>query len=224
MLVIFDLDGTLLDTLEDLYRCGNHILDLHGHPTHSKEAYRYFVGNGIRKLIERALPVKYRDPQYIERLFREFLDFYDIHKMDYTKPYSGIVELLEYLQNRGIQMAVASNKAHEAMDELMRHYFPFIQFVAVLGHRPGVPPKPSPEIIQDILKISGEKITETLYVGDSAVDMETARNAHLKKVGVLWGFRDKPELETSGADYFLESPDIQKFEEILHHFSQTEKG
>src|SRR5574344_604103 len=166
-LIIFDLDGTLLNTLEDLYNCTNYILRKFGYPEHPREAYRFFVGNGIRKLIERAIPESARTPERIDLIFKEFLNYYEIHKMDETTVYDGIQDLLKELQSRHIKIAVASNKAHEVMDPLMRHYFPDIRFAAVLGNRKGYPTKPNPDIVFEILKMTDTLPENTLYAGDT---------------------------------------------------------
>lgn len=214
MLAIFDLDGTLLNSLEDLCNSGNYILSKHGYPTHPLEAYKMFVGSGIRKLVERALPENARQEEILEPLFQEFIEYYFVHKMDKTMPYPGITEWLEGLQQRDIKLAVASNKAHAAMAPLMEHYFPTIRFSAILGNKPGQLPKPDPKIIFEILEITHESPNTTIYIGDSSVDMETAANAGLKKIGVLWGFRTKEELVKAGADALLEKPDLTSFLDI----------
>jgi len=206
MLVIFDLDGTLLNTLEDLCNSCNHTLASYGFPTHSLYSYRYFVGDGMRKLIERSLPEDKRTVDTMERVYSDFLSYYQEHKMDKTAPYAGIRQTLEILQAKGVKIAVASNKAHEAMDALMRHYFPSIQFTAVFGKRPNVPVKPDPSIIFDILHIAKTPQKEAWYVGDTATDMLTASNAGLRKIGVLWGFRNRIELEQAGADIIISDP------------------
>lgn len=218
MLVIFDLDGTLLNTLDDLAAAGNYVLANHGFPIHPVEAYKQFVGNGIRKLVERAVPQKVLENIDLESLFQEFMAYYSAHKMDKTMPYNGIIKLLEWLQNKGIKLAVASNKAHEAMEPLMQHYFPTIRFDVVLGHKDGANPKPSPDIVLQIMAELGETTKTTLYVGDSNVDMETAANANLPKIGVLWGFRSRDELVDAGADYLLQQPNISDFEDIMCQF------
>lgn len=211
-LIIFDLDGTLLNTLEDLHDCTNYILKEYGYPTHPLDSYRYFVGNGIRMLLERALTPEARDSAPLERIYQDFLAYYAVHKMDKTSVYDGIMELLLELQKRNIKIAVASNKAHEAMPELMNHYFPQISFSAVLGNRQGSPIKPAPDIVYDILKITHSNAQNTLYVGDTATDMQTATNAGLRKIGVLWGFRTLEELVQSGADFIAKVPiDILKW-------------
>lgn len=209
-LVIFDMDGTILDTLQDLADSTNHLLRSHGFPEHPLDAYRYFVGNGIKKLIERAIPESERTPEKIETFYKEFLPYYEIHKEDKTKPYPGIMKLLQELQNMGIATAVASNKIQSAMLPLTNHYFPGIRFAAVLGSRDGIPPKPHPSIVEDIIYKTGVQKSEVLYAGDTAVDMQTAFNAGVRKIGVLWGFRTREELEASGADFIIEKP-----EEIL---------
>lgn len=204
-LVIFDLDGTLLNTLEDLKECTNYILRKYQFPEHPLDSYRYFVGNGIPVLIQKAIPEN--TPKELElQILEEFLDYYDIHKADLTAPYPGIVSLLETLQNKDIQIAVASNKIHNAMAPLMLFYFPTIQFLAALGSREGVPPKPHPQIVEDIISMTDFDLSEVLYVGDTKVDMETAHRAHLKAVGVLWGFRDREELECANAEYIIKYP------------------
>ena len=213
-LVIFDMDGTLLDTLQDLADCTNYLLRQHGFPEHPVDAYRYFVGNGNRKLIERAIPESERSIEKIESFFQEFLPYYEIHKEDKTRPYPGIVELLEELQNQNVKMAIASNKIQEAMLPLAQHYFPDIHFDAVLGNRQGIAPKPDPAIVEDILQITGVSKEETLYVGDTAVDMQTAFAAGVRKVGVLWGFRTLEELQEAGADIIVEKP--EEILQILH--------
>ncbi len=205
-LVIFDLDGTLLNTIDDLGDSGNHILNKYGFPTHPIEKYCYFVGDGIRKLVKRMLPEDKREEDFIDKIKNEFIVYYDIHKADKTAPYEGIVELLETLQKNNIKIAVASNKTHDVMDELMQYYFPNIRFSAVFGQRKDVPVKPNPMIVSDILKITETDKEKTLYVGDTSIDMLTAKNADLKSVGVLWGFRTKEELLQAGAHIIIEKP------------------
>lgn len=206
-LIIFDLDGTLLNTLEDLADSGNYMLSRYGFPQHPLSSYRYFVGNGIQKLVERILPYDKRELAFILKFKKEFITYYDLHKSDKTTPYSGIIPLLENLQKRKIKLAVASNKSHEVMHDLMRFYFPTVTFSTVLGQRPEIPTKPDPRIVYDILEITQIAKENTLYVGDTSVDILTAKNAGLKSVGVLWGFRDRDELIQSGADAIIQKPD-----------------
>ena len=205
-LVIFDLDGTLLDTLDDLATSVNHALQLYGYPQHELAAYRYFVGNGIAKLIERALPEEARQEENISRLRSAFVSHYQTHKTNLSKPYPGIPELLESLHEQNILLAVASNKYHQGTVELVRHFFGESLFSIVLGQREGIPVKPDPTIIEDVLTFTAVPKSETLYVGDSGIDMQAARNSAVTSVGVTWGFRPRQELEQNGASLIVDSP------------------
>lgn len=205
-LVIFDLDGTLLDSIDDLAASTNHALQLHGYPQHERATYRYFVGNGVRKLIERALPEDARQADNINHLLQDFLSYYQTHKTVYTRPYQGIPETLAQLHAAGIQLAVASNKYHQGTLELIHHYFGEKLFSIVLGQREGIPVKPDPAIVHDILTQTALPANRTLYVGDSGVDMQTAINSRLTSIGVTWGFRPRTELEANSADYIINSP------------------
>ncbi|MDL2230973.1 HAD family hydrolase [Bacteroidales bacterium OttesenSCG-928-L19] len=205
-LVIFDMDGTLLDTLQDLADSTNYVLRQHGYPEHPQEAYRYFVGNGSRILIERALPPEARNTETIEALHNEYIPYYEAHKEAHTAPYPGIIPLLQELKKRGILIAIASNKIEETMYPLTEYYFPNISFAAVMGSLAGRPIKPNPAMVEAILEKTGIAKSETLYVGDTGVDMQTAANAGLFKVGVLWGFRTLEELQQAGADAIIAEP------------------
>lgn len=200
-LVIFDLDGTLLNTIADLAQSTNYALKQLGYPTHSVDEYRFMVGNGINKLFERALPEGEKSEENVLRVRKEFIPYYDIHNVDDSSPYPGIPELLSDLQNHGIQLAVASNKYQAATQKLIGHYFPSIRFVAVFGQREGVNVKPDPTIVFDILKQSNTPKEAVLYVGDSGVDMQTAINAGVTACGVTWGFRPRAELEKFNPSY-----------------------
>ena len=195
-LVIFDLDGTLLDTIADLAESANYALKQLGYPTHDVETIRTFVGNGINKLLERALPPHEQTEENVMRMRSHFVPYYDVHNADLSSPYPGIVNLLEDLQAKGIQIAVASNKYQAATVKLVKQYFPNIDFVEILGQREGINVKPDPTIVFDILKKAKVSFEETLYVGDSGVDMQTAINAGVDAVGVTWGFRPRAELES----------------------------
>ena len=195
-LVIFDLDGTLLDTIDDLATGANHALEVLGYPTHERATIRSFVGNGINKLLERSLPEGEKTEEHVMRMRSVFIPYYDAHNADLTVPYEGIPELLERLQEGGVMLAVASNKYQAATEKLVAHYFPNINFIKVLGQRNEVPIKPDPAIVMDILKEAGVSKDAVLYVGDSGVDMLTALNAQVDAVGVTWGFRPKLELST----------------------------
>lgn len=206
-LVIFDLDGTLLNTLFDLAHSVNYALEKCGLYVHPVENYRFFVGNGIIKLLERILPDDKRTELVMSQVKEQFLAYYDTHNTDCTEPYTGIPELLKALQYNGLLLAVASNKYQKATEKLIRHFFPDFTFVAVLGQREGVPIKPNPAIVNDILAIAGLSADEAVYIGDSGVDMETASNSGIRSIGVTWGFRPREELESAGAHHIAGTPD-----------------
>ncbi len=193
-LIIFDLDGTLLNTIADLAHSTNFALESNGFPTHEIEEYKYFVGNGINKLFERALPEGEKSEENIAKVRNVFLVHYDRHNADHSRPYEGMVELLEQLLKKGIKLAVASNKYQAATEKLVPHFFPTVSFVAILGQREGINPKPDPTIVHDILSVANVTKEETLYVGDSNVDMQTAINSGVDACGVAWGFRPVAEL------------------------------
>lgn len=201
-LVIFDLDGTLLDTIEDLANSVNHALSRYHYPTHPVEAYNFFVGNGLTRLVERALPEDARTEDTVSMVRAEFMKHYAIHSEDSTKPYPGITELISRLAADGYQLGVASNKVHVATVELVKRFFPEVQFTAVFGQRDGYPVKPNPVILEDIIQLAGVDKNEVMYVGDSGVDAATAYNAGVSFTGVLWGFRPQKELEEAGATQF----------------------
>lgn len=193
-LVIFDLDGTLLDTIADLAQATNQALQQLGFPVHEEKSYYRFVGSGINKLFERALPLQERTAENVAKVRALFVPYYDAHNADLTRPYDGIVPLLEHLQNNGFLLAIASNKYQSATEKLVRHYFTQIHFSAVLGQREGLPVKPDPLFVKEILTLTQTSAQETLYVGDSDVDMMTARNAEVEACAVTWGFRSREEL------------------------------
>lgn len=205
-LVIFDLDGTLINSVADLGQATNHALQLHGFPMHDLSKYNYFVGNGVTKLIERALPEQFRDEATIEKVKSGFLDYYMRHKTDLTRPYDGIPELLHALQEKGVKIAVASNKFIAGTQALVKGFFPDIDFCAVLGQREGVPIKPDPYIANEAMQLAGVGRGDCLYVGDTATDMQTASNAGLESVGVSWGFRPVSELKDAGAAHIIDKP------------------
>lgn len=202
-LAIFDLDGTLLNTVADLANATNQALSQCGYPTHPTDAYYQFVGNGINKLFARTLPEESRGEEEVQRIRSLFVPYYDQHNADDSRPYDGIPELLEHLQDKGVKIAVASNKYQQATEKLVRHFFPTIDFVAIYGQREGVPIKPDPTIVNDILRETGISAIETIYIGDSGVDMQTASNANVESIGVTWGFRSEEELRTNGAAHIV---------------------
>lgn len=202
-LVIFDLDGTLLNTIADLGNACNHALRELGYSEHALLTYNYMVGNGVRKLVERAEPDA--DPKTVDRLLSIFREYYDEHCMDHTVPYPGIPDMLRTLDSRGVSIAVASNKYQAAAERIVRHYFPDIPFVAIMGQVEGRPTKPDPSIIFSILNEYPTPKNDVLYAGDSGVDMETARRACIESVGVSWGFRPVSELRAAYADHIVSS-------------------
>ena len=204
-LVIFDLDGTLLNTIADLANSTNYALKVLGYPIHEPDKYNFMVGNGINKLFERALPDGEKTEENVLRVRQEFVPYYDQHNADKSRPYPGVTELLETLQTAGMQLAVASNKYQAATEKLIAHYFPNIKFTAVFGQREGIPVKPDPIIVKEILQIAKVQEEETLYVGDSGGDMQTAINAGVTSCGVTWGFRPRTELESFHPDHIVDN-------------------
>lgn len=208
--IIFDLDGTLLNTLDDLADAANHTMEQMGYPTHSLESYRYFVGNGVPKLLERCLPEDKRTEENILTARKLFAEYYNVHFTDKTAPYDGVAELLESLKKSGVKMAVASNKSDEFTVSLVKKFFGDA-FDAVQGGRADVPKKPAPDIAYGIMERLGAVPENTYFAGDSNVDMYTAKNAGITAIGCLWGFRTKEELVEGGADFLAEKPsDIYK--------------
>jgi phosphoglycolate phosphatase len=205
-LVIFDLDGTLVNTIADLADSVNYALQTLGYPAQPYEKFPYFVGNGIYKLIERALPPESRDEQTIRAVKAVFMDYYMLHNTDKSTVYDGVGKLLRALAGKGVALAVASNKVHEATVAMIARLFPGIGFACVLGQRDGVPTKPNPAIVAEILQTASATPSETLYVGDSGVDMQTAHNAGITAVGVTWGLRPVEELRQNAADIIIDSP------------------
>ena len=204
--VIFDLDGTLLNTLDDLADAGNYTCRHYGWPEHPVEAYKYFVGNGMPKLVERFTPEDQRAPEILKAALDVFVPYYNTHKEDKTVPYAGVPEMLERLRMAGVQMAVLTNKAHPLAQDVMERYFPGM-FHFVQGALPDKPAKPDPTLLRGLMERMGAKEEETLFVGDSNVDIRTARNGGLTSCGVLWGFRTARELTLEGADHLAENPE-----------------
>lgn len=201
--VIFDLDGTLLDTLQDLTDAVNYALARFQMPQRSIDEVRQFVGNGIRRLMLRAVPNGENNPDF-DAVFSTFRGYYDMHCNDKTKPYEGIMDLIDTLLKQGIYLAVVSNKVDSAVQTLRQRYFP--QIAVAVGDREGLQRKPAPDSMFEAMAAFGAERGETLYVGDSEVDIETAKNAGVVCVSVLWGFRDRECLEKNGAQIFIEKP------------------
>ena len=228
-LVIFDLDGTLIDSLEDLGAAVNHALALRDLPLHTREDYRKMVGHGVRNLVEKALEASVgpmtegnyfsgrcpknqfpsvetrpdnpknqfpsaRTDSYVDAALADFKEYYSAHIDVHTRPYPGIPELLADLQAAGVRLAVASNKFQEGTERLIHSLFPDIQFIAILGNRPGYPLKPAPEIVQEVLRKADIGPSDAVMVGDSPTDMRTAANGGIEGLAVTWGYRTADEL------------------------------
>ena len=203
---VFDLDGTLLDTLGDLAASTNYALRTHGMPEHSLDDVRRFVGNGVRVLMERAVPQGAENPQF-EAAFQTFREHYMQHSLDTTKPYDGILETLETLKAEGCRLAVVSNKMMAATQELCRHFFHDTIEVAIGEHEAqGIRKKPAPDTVNEAFRQLGVGKERAVYVGDSDVDILTARNSGLPCISVLWGFRDRDFLIQHGAETFISAP------------------
>lgn len=203
---VFDLDGTLLDTLGDLAASTNYALRTHGMPVHSLDDVRRFVGNGVRVLMERAVPQGAENPQF-EAAFQTFRTHYMQHSLDTTKPYDGILETLEALKAEGCRLAVVSNKMMAATQELCRHFFRDTIEVAIGEHEAqGIRKKPAPDTVNEAFRQLGVGKERAVYVGDSDVDILTARNSGLPCISVLWGFRDRDFLIQHGAETFISAP------------------
>ena len=203
---IFDLDGTLLDTLADLATAVNYALRQHGMPEHTIDDVRRFVGNGVRKLMERAIPDGEKNPDF-EATFATFREYYMHHSLDTTRPYPGIIETLEALKEQGCRLAVVSNKMMAATQELCRHFFAETIEVAIgENEAAGIRKKPAPDTVFEALRQLGEEKDSAVYVGDSDVDLETANNSGLPCISVLWGFRNRDFLIQHGAKTFISAP------------------
>ena len=211
-LAIFDLDGTLIDTIEDLGTAVNHALGLRGLPRHSIAQYRDMVGHGIRQLVINALGPAAGDP-LTDEVLADFVDYYVAHIDVHTRPYPGMQQLLADLQKKGIRLSVASNKFQQGTEKLVREFFPDIHFVAVLGNSPELPLKPDAAVVQLIMEKAGVSREETVFVGDSATDMKTAANGGVRSIGVSWGFRPRTDLQESGAMDIADSAE-ELFEKI----------
>lgn len=212
MLIIFDLDGTLINTIDDLGQACNHALSACGFPTHKIEDYPRLVGNGINKLIERALPEEHRQQATVLRLREYFVPYYDAHNCDLTHPYDGIPELLAALKAAGHTLAVASNKYQAATEKIVAQLFPNT-FDVVLGERDGIARKPDPQIVWDIVERTAQSAYSLefrgkgiLYIGDSLVDAETAKAANLPFIACTWGFCTTEQLQTAVPDYLVHHP------------------
>lgn len=207
-LVIFDLDGTLLNTIGDLAAAGNHTLAEMGYPQHPEDSYRHFVGNGIPKLIERMLPADCGE-EVRKSAFERFMEYYSQHKCDRTKPYPGIPELVRELKSSGVICGANSNKAHEFTNELIRMNFGE-DITEIIGYGAGFPAKPDPGAALEMLRRTKIPPEQALYVGDSDVDVMTGHNAKIAVCSALWGFRGYDELSPLKPEYFAHDPEELK--------------
>ncbi|MDF2595004.1 MAG: HAD-superfamily hydrolase, subfamily variant 3 [Clostridia bacterium] len=211
-IAIFDLDGTLLNTLTDLANAGNYALRSFGLSEHPINNYKTYVGSGVYKLVERILPEKQRDDETVKKVKAVFETYYENHSLDHTRPYEGVNDLLHSLRQKGVHCAVASNKPHTYAKELVRLMFgETIEFA--LGQREHVPPKPDPTVVLEILDYFQMKPETCIYIGDSDVDMYTAKRAGVTAVGVAWGFRTEKELIAAGAQYM--AADSKSLERLI---------
>ena len=205
--VVFDLDGTLLDSLADIAHAGNTVLQAHGFPTHSLDDYRFFVGDGVGRLIHRVVPAEYHQDAALQAsILREYAEQYHRSWNIQSKLYPGITELLDELVRRGIQLTVLSNKPQAFTEMCVTYFLPQYSFVAVLGQHNLRPPKPDPTGVREIVTCLQIPSAACCYLGDTGVDMQTARQADMLAVGATWGFRDAAELTQAGAQYLIDHP------------------
>lgn len=204
--VIFDLDGTLLNTIEDLSDSVNSVLEVYKYPLHGYEEYKLKIGNGFRNLLEVSFPEGTMNDSIMEEALKRFLSLYDKRYMCKTVPYDGIVNLLEQLDEKGVKIAVNSNKRTDYTNNLIKKFFPQIRFSGIIGERIGISKKPDPTSVFELLDLMKLDSKDVIYVGDSKVDMMTGKNAEMDKAGVLWGFRGREELEMYKADYIIKTP------------------
>ncbi len=204
--IIFDLDGTLVDSINDLANAMNHVLRTMNLPTHDTQQYKFFVGNGIRKLVERALPDTERTSGKIDLCYQKMICYYREHCFDCTTPYEGIPELLDFLRHERFRIYILSNKADELAKKIAEKLFPKNTFDIVCGALPTVPRKPDPTAAINIAKQTDTECREFLYIGDTNIDIATAKGAGMFAVGCTWGFRSRSELEAAHADLIIDHP------------------
>ena len=213
--VIFDMDGTVLNTLEDLTSSVNYVLDQFGMPKREENEFRQFFGNGIRYALQCAV-LKGTAEELIDKMIPVFKEHYGIHCLDRTRPYEGVIALMKHLKENGYRMAIVSNKIDPAVKELNQRFFSEYVDVAI-GEREGIQRKPAPDTVEQALRELGSTREESVYIGDSEVDLQTAQNAGIPCIAVLWGFRDREYLEENGASLFAEKP-----EDVIHALKDVE--
>lgn len=206
-LIIFDLDGTLIDTRTDIANACNHALEQCGFPQRDIEEYNMLVGRGIDNLFRGAMPASEVNEENVARMRSLFVPYYNEHGCDWTRPYDGIMDILEVLKDKGLHFAVASNKYQEGTQALVEKFFGKYDFVKILGQREGRPIKPDPQIVDEAMEgVPGIRKDEVIYVGDSNVDMETGINAGVRTIGVTWGFRTREELQAYSPHALIDHP------------------
>ncbi len=206
-LIIFDLDGTLIDTREDIANACNHALEQCGYPTRALEEYNMLVGRGIDNLFRAAMPAENVCDEAVAKMRSIFVPYYNEHKCDFTRPYEGIQEMLDSLASKGLHFAVASNKYQEGTEQLVIKFFGRHEFVRILGQRDGKPIKPDPLIVSEAMEgVPGISLDEVVYCGDSDVDMQTGIGAGVRTIGVTWGFRTREELEAYSPYALIDHP------------------
>jgi phosphoglycolate phosphatase len=205
-LAIFDLDGTLINSIGDITDSANAVLNKHGDPTFPEEHYRKIVGWGLEHMVREIVPIEKQSRENIKMYCCEYRDYYRENWHNRTAPYLGISEILTNLYEKGVQIAVLSNKRDDFTDLCVKNFFSYIQFVDIRGERPGIPPKPDPCAAIEIAQKAGVAPSECVFIGDSEIDIQTAINASMFAVGVLWGYRDKRCLDSAGADLTVTAP------------------
>ena len=218
---IFDLDGTLLDTLDDLTDSMNYLLGKHNFPLRTRDAVRNFVGNGVRKLVERAVPPEYKaDDGFIDKFYDDFSSYYNSHSDIKTSPYPGTLDMLDKLLRNGFDIAIVSNKIDSAVKDLSMKFFGE-RIKAAIGEKPSIRHKPEPDMVFMAMEEMDADKGNSIYIGDSEVDIQTAKNSGIPCISVLWGFKDRKFLEMSGASILVDS--MESLGEKLINFQKTEK-
>lgn len=215
--VLFDLDGTLIDSLSDLADATNRVLQNNGFAPRPKEAFPYYVGNGIPKMIERALPDAVKDAETVNRLTKEFLAYYGQHYADKTVAFDGMPELITDLKKNGLRLAVVTNKAQEMAEAVVKKLYGEKTFDLIFGKRADTPAKPDPTVSRSVMETFGVLPEECAFLGDSGVDMQTARNCGALPIGVLWGYRNEAELRENGVQFLIQKPKefLKVLDEVL---------